>query len=127
MSVVSPVPQRTQTIETPNLRTPSQPCASKVSGSTTPFEIVLATSEPNVIAPSTSAISPSTIAWRSVSAFAPTEVPTELAMSLAPLAMATRAEAYVPTTLSRLSRVGCTTTTATMQPTTTRPTTSMPK
>ena len=91
--VVRPVPQSTQTIETPNLSTPSQPCASKVSGAMTPFEIVFATREPSVIAPSASAVSPRTIACLSVSAFAPTLVPTEFAMSLAPLATAVRMDA----------------------------------
>ena len=46
------------------------------------------------------------MACRSVSALAPTDVPTELAISLAPFATATRTEAYEPRMLRRPSLVG---------------------
>ena len=74
----------------------------------TPLEMVLATEEPIVTAPKNSKMDPNTKACFSVNAPAPTLVPMELAMSLAPLANASRNENINPKYSSASSCVGFT-------------------
>ena len=62
----------------------------------TPLAMDLATNEPSETAPANSAIAPKRMACLSVSAPAPYEVPTELAMSLAAFENATTRQPKMP-------------------------------
>ena len=105
--VVTPAPANTHNMPNAKVAVPSQPSALYAFGSMTPFEIVFATDEPMVIAPIASKMAPNTNACFNVNAFAPTEVPIELAMSFAPFAKARITAPITPSIINVSVLAGC--------------------